>query len=80
MKEFKVGDKVRIKTLNSRHGELIGEVGAEGTVSQIETIYGDVWYYLEPYVSGGQFPAECLELVSRKKKKKSKTLFNIEDL
>ena len=80
MTKFNKGDKVRIKTLNSHSGPLIGEVGAEGTVEEIETIYSTVWYHLGPYVSGGQFPAECLELVSTKKKKKSKTLFNIEDL
>lgn len=79
MSKFKIGDKVRIKTLTTKKdGELSGVIGHEGIVSDISTYDNRDWYRLHPYVIGGNFPAECLERI--RNKKKSNTLFNIEDL
>lgn len=78
MKEFKVGDKVRIKTLKvPGRGTLSGIVGHEAEIESISTLSGEKWHRLYPYVIGGDFPAECLELIERKP---SKTLFDIDDL
>lgn len=58
--KFKIGDKVRITTLNSpSKGKMSGVLGHIGEIVRIDS---DGFCVLDPYCSGGCWPMDCLEL------------------
>lgn len=84
-KIFKLGDKVKIITLDGDDGtRWIGKKGHVGKVIKIDKGEGPhsdiVFYELHPYCNGRCWPAECLEYVKPPKKKIKGVLFDINDL
>ena len=87
---FKIGDRVKIVNLKDtvRGGNFIGKIGHVGTITGIEKetseVYTDAgldkFYIIKPEIPGKCFPASCLEPVKPGKRKKSNTLFSIDDL
>lgn len=56
-KEFKIGDKVVIHTLNSKNGIMNGTIGHVGTITDIPS---GGFYTLYPHCFGSCWPADCL--------------------
>lgn len=56
-KEFKIGDKVVIYTLNSKKGKMNGTIGHIGTITDVTSIG---FYELYPHCIGSSWPADCL--------------------
>jgi len=81
-KKFKIGDQVKIVSLDYRDDVLTGKIGHEGKITSIENDpYGEPFYTLNPHVTGSNFPAVCLELIGKAPEPStSNNLFSIEDL
>lgn len=66
-RRFKIGDVVRISTLDYKGTLLRGKVGHEGTITEITKGMGKkriiTFYRLNPKCIGQSWPKECIELV-----------------